>query len=157
MCIRDRCYAMIRNYKATIVRRLPVCKPVVFCGGVTCKAGVIRAIRDVFGPVSYTHLISEEEIQKYIDQLKTLGYAEEASASCAYSGRKFGRYDIPGYSYSERGGFDSCRRYAHFRNLTEAFGNKERNAIDVYKRQALMLPSTINATRSQSSVASCML
>ena len=27
------CYAMIRNYKATIVRRLPVCKPVVFCGG----------------------------------------------------------------------------------------------------------------------------
>lgn len=25
--------------------------------------------------------ISEEEIQKYIDQLKTLGYAEEASAS----------------------------------------------------------------------------
>ena len=36
------CYAMIRNYKATIVRSLPVHKPVVFTGGVTCNAGVIR-------------------------------------------------------------------------------------------------------------------
>ena len=43
------CYAMIRNYKATIVRRLPVEKPVVFCGGVTCNSGVARAIREVFG------------------------------------------------------------------------------------------------------------
>lgn len=49
------CYAMIRNYKATIVRRLPVCKPVVFCGGVTCNTGVIRAIREVFG-------LTEEEL-----------------------------------------------------------------------------------------------
>ncbi len=42
------CYAMIRNYKATIVRNLPVCKPVVFCGGVTKNTGVIQAIREVF-------------------------------------------------------------------------------------------------------------
>lgn len=42
------CYAMIRNYKATIVRNLPVQKPVVFTGGVTCNTGVIRAIRDIF-------------------------------------------------------------------------------------------------------------
>ncbi len=42
------CYAMIRNYKATIVRNLPVCKPVVFCGGVTKNAGAIRAIREIF-------------------------------------------------------------------------------------------------------------
>ena len=49
------CYAMIRNYKATIVRRLPICKPVVFCGGVTCNTGVIRAIREVFG-------LTEEEL-----------------------------------------------------------------------------------------------
>lgn len=33
---------MIRNYKATIVRSLPVHKPVVFTGGVACNAGVIR-------------------------------------------------------------------------------------------------------------------
>ena len=50
------CYAMIRNYKATIVRSLPVHKPVVFTGGVTCSAGVIRAIRDVF------HLEADELI-----------------------------------------------------------------------------------------------
>ena len=42
------CYAMIRNYKATVVRNLPVQKPVVFCGGVTKNTGVIRAIREVF-------------------------------------------------------------------------------------------------------------
>ncbi len=47
---------MIRNYKATIVRSLPVHKPVVFTGGVTCNAGVIRAIRDVF------HLEADELI-----------------------------------------------------------------------------------------------
>ena len=50
------CYAMIRNYKATIVRSLPVHKPVVFTGGVTCNTGVIRAIRDVF------HLEADELI-----------------------------------------------------------------------------------------------
>lgn len=54
------CYAMIRNYKATIVRRLPVCKPVVFCGGVTCNSGVIRAIRDVFGLTKAELIVPEE-------------------------------------------------------------------------------------------------
>lgn len=38
------CYAMIRNYKATIVK-----KPVVFTGGVTENAGMGEAIRKVFG------------------------------------------------------------------------------------------------------------
>ena len=42
------CYAMIRNYKATIVKSLPVTKPVVFAGGVTENTGVATAIRDVF-------------------------------------------------------------------------------------------------------------
>ena len=42
------CYAMVRNYKATIVRALPVEKPVVFAGGVTANTGVVRALRDVF-------------------------------------------------------------------------------------------------------------
>ncbi len=54
------CYAMIRNYKATIVRRLPVCRPVVFCGGVTKNAGVIRAIREVFD-LSEKELIVPED------------------------------------------------------------------------------------------------
>lgn len=42
------CYAMIKNYKATIVKTLPVVKPVVFCGGVTKNNGVTSAIKDVF-------------------------------------------------------------------------------------------------------------
>lgn len=54
------CYAMIRNYKVTIVRRLPICKPVVFCGGVTCNSGVIRAIRDVFGLTEEELIVPEE-------------------------------------------------------------------------------------------------
>ncbi len=42
------CYAMIRNYKAVIVKSLPVCKPVVFTGGVTLNEGAVRAVREVF-------------------------------------------------------------------------------------------------------------
>lgn len=42
------CYAMIRNYKAAIVKNLPVEKPVVFTGGVTQNEGAVQAIRDVF-------------------------------------------------------------------------------------------------------------
>ena len=70
------CYAMIRNYKVTIVRRLPVCKPVVFCGGVTCNAGVIRAIRDVFG-------LSEKEliVPEFARYEAALGAALKASGS----------------------------------------------------------------------------
>ena len=70
------CYAMIRNYKATIVRRLPVCKPVVFCGGVTCNTGVIRAIREVFG------LTEEELIVPELARYEAaLGAALKASGS----------------------------------------------------------------------------
>lgn len=43
------CTAMIRNYKATIVKSLPVKKPVAFCGGVTLNSGVVTAIRQIFG------------------------------------------------------------------------------------------------------------
>ena len=70
------CYAMIRNYKATIVRRLPVCKPVVFCGGVTCNSGVIRAIREVFG-------LTEEEliVPEFARYEAALGAALKASGS----------------------------------------------------------------------------
>ena len=67
---------MIRNYKVTIVRRLPICKPVVFCGGVTCNAGVIRAIRDVFG-------LSEKEliVPEFARYEAALGAALKASGS----------------------------------------------------------------------------
>ena len=42
------------------MRRLPVCKPVVFCGGVTCNSGVIRAIRDVFDLTEEELIVPEE-------------------------------------------------------------------------------------------------
>ena len=42
------CYAMVKNYKATIVGKLPIEKPVVFCGGVTKNAGVRQAVKEVF-------------------------------------------------------------------------------------------------------------
>lgn len=63
------CYAMIKNYKATIVRTLPVEKPIAFCGGVTKNKGVIRAIREVFE-------LEEEE-------LKVPEYAQFAGAAGA--------------------------------------------------------------------------
>ena len=70
------CYAMIRNYKVTIVRRLPICKPVVFCGGVTCNAGVIRAIRDVFGLSEKELIVPENACYE-----AALGAAHKASGS----------------------------------------------------------------------------
>ena len=54
------CYAMIRNYKATIVKDLPVEKPVAFCGGVTCNSGVVQAIRDVFGLTREELIVPEQ-------------------------------------------------------------------------------------------------
>ena len=56
--------------------------------------------------LNYYGNISEEEIQKYIDQLKTLGYAEEASASESVSTGVLLRKDETWISiaYSE-GGF----------------------------------------------------
>lgn len=43
------CYAMMKNYKAVIVKGLEVKKPVAFVGGVTINKGVIKAVKDVFG------------------------------------------------------------------------------------------------------------
>ena len=43
------CYAMVRTYKATIVRGMEVASPVALVGGVLLNAGVVRAVREVFG------------------------------------------------------------------------------------------------------------
>ena len=70
------CYAMIKNYKATIVRDLPVEKPVAFCGGVTKNRGVIRAIKEVFG-------LQEDEliVPEYASFAGAAGAALHASGS----------------------------------------------------------------------------
>ena len=54
------CYAMVRSYKATIVRGLPVRPPVVLSGGVALNAGVVRAVREVFGLADGELLASDE-------------------------------------------------------------------------------------------------
>lgn len=72
------CYAMIKNYKATIVCDLPVEKPVAFCGGVTKNRGVIRAIKEVFG-------LQEDEliVPEYASFAGAAGAALHASGSFA--------------------------------------------------------------------------
>ena len=41
-------YALARNYKANIVQRTKVEKPVMFVGGVANNIGVVRALKDIF-------------------------------------------------------------------------------------------------------------
>ena len=53
------CYAMVRNYKAVIVRSLPVERPVALCGGVAQNAGVVQAVKAVFG-------LEEEDLIKML-------------------------------------------------------------------------------------------
>lgn len=41
-------FAVVQNYKAAVVRRLPVRKPVVLAGGTAKNEGVLRAVRESF-------------------------------------------------------------------------------------------------------------
>ncbi|QOR35230.1 CoA activase [Clostridium sp. 'deep sea'] len=41
-------YAMVRNYKGSVVRKLPIGKPIMFTGGVAYNQGIIIAIKDIF-------------------------------------------------------------------------------------------------------------
>jgi predicted CoA-substrate-specific enzyme activase len=69
------CYAMIRNYKAVIVRDLPIHKPVAFCGGVTQNTGVVRAIREVFSLGEEELLIPDQAV--YTAAIGAALHAEE--------------------------------------------------------------------------------
>ena len=40
-------YAFVRNYKATVMKKSAVKKPVLFSGGVACNEGIIIAIKDI--------------------------------------------------------------------------------------------------------------
>ena len=46
--LQGLCHATVKAFKATIVRSLPVAKPVALAGGVLQNAGVVRAVREVF-------------------------------------------------------------------------------------------------------------
>ena len=42
-------YAVVRNFKTSVVRKHPVRKPVLLSGGVVKNRGVIRAVKEIFG------------------------------------------------------------------------------------------------------------
>lgn len=42
-------YAVVRNFKTSVVRKLPVRKPVLLSGGVVKNRGVVRAVKEIFG------------------------------------------------------------------------------------------------------------
>lgn len=42
------CYATVRNLKSSIIKNLPIRKPLALAGGLVQNAGVIRALKDVF-------------------------------------------------------------------------------------------------------------
>lgn len=48
-------YAVVRNFKTSVVRKLPVRKPVLLSGGVVKNRGVIRAVKEIFS-------LEEEEL-----------------------------------------------------------------------------------------------
>ncbi len=56
------CYAMAKSFKALIVRGLPVEAPVALAGGVALNAGVVRAMRDVFGLAEDELLCGDEAL-----------------------------------------------------------------------------------------------
>lgn len=41
------CYAVIRNFKGTVMKRLPIKKPVYFCGGGAFNGGLLIALKDL--------------------------------------------------------------------------------------------------------------
>ena len=74
---------MVRNYKAVIVRGLPVEKPVALCGGIGHNQGVIQAVREVFG-LTEAELILPEKFP----YAGAAGAAEAAmeTATCSMGG-----------------------------------------------------------------------
>lgn len=58
--LQGLCHATVKAFKATIVRNLPVEKPVALAGGVLENAGVVRAVREVFD-LAEDELLADEK------------------------------------------------------------------------------------------------
>lgn len=71
--LQGLCYAAVRNFKAAIVRNLPVERPVALIGGVSANSGVVKAVKDVFS-------LSDDELFIPDDALfiPAIGAAREA-------------------------------------------------------------------------------
>ncbi len=66
-------YAVVRNYKAGVVKNAVINKPVLFVGGVSANEGIIRALKDILG-------LAENELMicKYSHIITALGSAVTA-------------------------------------------------------------------------------
>lgn len=71
------CYATIKNFKATIVKNMPVKKPLALCGGVTKNKGVIRAVKEIFELAEGELFVSEDT--NYIQAIGAAAIAFEDS------------------------------------------------------------------------------
>ena len=59
--LQGLCHATVKAFKATIVRNLPVEKPLALVGGTLLNAGVVRAVREVF-KLEDGELIADERL-----------------------------------------------------------------------------------------------
>lgn len=72
------CYAVVKSFKALVVRGLPVHAPVALSGGVLLNGGVARAVREVFG-------LSDEELA--LDRVNLYFQATGAALHAASCGK----------------------------------------------------------------------
>lgn len=74
------CFAMVKSFKATIVRGLPVYRPLALSGGVLANRGVVRAVREVFDLDEDELLVAPENVY-----LQAVGAAREVVKSVVSS------------------------------------------------------------------------
>lgn len=67
-------YAVVRNYKGAVMKKLPRKKPLLFIGGVAHNQGIITALKDVLN-------LTEEEliVPQYFDSIGAIGAAAIAN------------------------------------------------------------------------------
>lgn len=76
------CFAAVKSFKASIVRGMPVAKPVVLAGGVLLNSGVVRAVREVFGLDAHELLCGQENLY-----LQAVGAALHAARCAGFFGK----------------------------------------------------------------------
>lgn len=77
------CYATIKNLKATIIRSLPIEKPIVLGGGIVKNSGVIKAVKDIFELSNEDLLISMDN--EFIQAIGTAKMASEETETISLS------------------------------------------------------------------------
>lgn len=73
------CYATIRNLKSTVIKNLPVEKPLALCGGIIHNSGVIKAVKDIFELEDEEFIALEDS--EYIQAIGAASMAKENTAS----------------------------------------------------------------------------